>query len=361
MVETAEPPDAARNGNSASPGWMGRTRRAFAVGTADVDTPVVALAGFLLRGGIVLLLLPSVVLPSVLGVAAATSVDAFGIDGRPTPWLFQIAAIVSVATALWLVLALVIGSLIDVWLIDAALDPDEVAAGQPRPLPDLQILLDLAGIRAVCLVPLVGAILWAGSRVYETVYRELTTPTNLAAPLPLRVVEDAADAILIVALVWLASEVIAAIAVRRLVLLEAGIWRSIRGAFVHVMRRPVASTSTVIVTFGASIVATGLAMAATAVTFDWSRVAARSPQPIPLTVGLGWFSATRDFRPVVFILATMALAAAWVAALAVSGIASAWRSAALTAETAAGVTGPHTNSTEAGLGLSGRSSERSGD
>jgi hypothetical protein len=361
VVETAGPPDTAQSDDSASPGWTGRTRRAFAFGTADMDTPVVALAGFLLRGGIVLLMLPSVVLPSVLGLAAATGVQAFGIDGRPTPWLFEVAVMVSLAVGLWLALAVTIGSLIDVWLIEAALGRDERAAGRPRPLPDLRIVLDLAGIRAVCLVPLVGTIFWAGSRVYDTVYRELTTPTDLATPLPLRVVEDAADAILVVALIWLASEVIAAIAVRRLVLLDAGIWRSIAGAFVHVTRRPVSSASTVIVTFGASIVATGLAMASTAVTFDWCRVAARSPQPLPLTVGLGSLTATRDFRPVVFILATMALAAAWVATLAVSGIASAWRSAALTTETAAGVTGPPTNSAEAGLGLSGRSSERSGD
>jgi hypothetical protein len=336
-------------------------RRAFAFGAADLDTTIVALAGFLLRGGIVLLLLPSVVMPSVLGVAAATGVDAFGIDGRPTPWLFQVGAIVSVATALWLVLALTIGSLIDVWLIDAALGPDERAAGQPRPLPDLRILLDLAAIRALCLVPLFGAIFWASSQVYDTVYRELITPTSLATPLALRVVGDAAGAILVIALVWLVSEVIAAIAVRRLVLLDAGIWRAIGGAFIHVLRRPVSSASTVIVTFGTTIVATGLAMAATAVTFDWCRVAARSQQPIPLTIGLGSLSTTRDFRPIVFILATVALAVAWVAALAVSGIASAWRSAALTLETAAGVPGPNTNPTEAGLGLSGRLSGRSGD
>lgn len=361
MVETAELPDEARPDDPALRSWIGRMCRASVFGAADMDAIIVALAGFLLRGGIVLLLLPSVVMPSVLGVAGATGVDAFGIDGRPTPWLFQVAAIVSVATALWLVLALMIGSLIDVWLIDAALGPDEAAAGRPRPLPDLRILLDLAVIRAVCLVPLAGAIYWASSLAYDTVYRELITPTNLATPLALRVVGDAAGALLVVALVWLVSEVIAAIAVRRLVLLDAGIWRSIGGAFIHIFRRPVSSASTVIATFGASILATGLAMVATAVTFDWCRVAARSQQPIPLTIGLGSLSTTRDFRPIVFILATVALAVVWVAALAVSGIASAWRSAALTFETAARVPRPHTNPTEAGLGLSGRLSGRSGD
>jgi hypothetical protein len=361
VVDAAERPDTTRNENPASPGWVGRTRRALAFGAAGVDTPAVALAGFLLRGGIVLLLLPSVVLPSVLGLAAATGVQAFGIDGRPTPWLFQVAVVASLGVALWLVLAVTIGSLIDVWLIEAVTNPDGGAADRPRPFPDPLILFDMASIRVICLVPVVGAIWWAGSQVYDTVYRELTSPTNLATPLPLRVVEDSAASILYVALVWLASEVIAAIAVRRLVLLDGGIWRSICGAFVHLIRRPVSSAATVIVTFGASIMATGLAMAATAVAFDWCRVAARSPQPIALTVGLGSFTVTRDLRPVVFILASVALAAAWLVSLAVSGVASAWRSAALTAETAALVAGARPSSTEAGLGLSGRSSERSGD
>ena len=57
---------------------------ALAFGLGDLDSVVVALAGFLLRGGIVLLALPSVVLPSVIGIAGVTGVDAFGIDGRPT-------------------------------------------------------------------------------------------------------------------------------------------------------------------------------------------------------------------------------------------------------------------------------------
>jgi len=65
-------------------------RQALAFGVAEPGHKFGSpLAGFLLRGGIVLLFVPISVLPSVLGIAGATGVDAFGIDGRPTPWLFE--------------------------------------------------------------------------------------------------------------------------------------------------------------------------------------------------------------------------------------------------------------------------------
>ena len=48
-------------------------------------------------------------------------------------------------------------------------------------------------------------------------------------------------------------------------------------------------------------------MAATATTFDWCRVAARNQQPISITIGIGPVSATRDFRPVVLMLAAAVL------------------------------------------------------
>jgi len=342
-------------------GWAARMRRAWAFGLTDVDTALVALAGFLLRGGIVLLILPSVVLPSVIGIAGATGVDAFGIDGRPTPWLYEVVAIVSTVAALWLILALAVGSLIDAWLISAALDPEDRAMSRRRALPDLDMILDLAGVRVACLVPVAAAIVWAGSRIYTAAYDELTTPSNLVTPLPLRVVESSADAVLVVVLAWLLSEVVAAIAVRRLVLLDIGVLPSIGGALVQIVRRPVSLAATVGLSYGASILATGLAIAATATTFDWCRIAARNQQAISITIGIGPVGVTGDFRPVVLMLAAAALCLAWLAALALSGVASAWRSAALTGETIAALPAVDLDSVESRSGLLDPASERSGD
>ena len=60
-------------------------RLAASFGVACSDIPTIALAGFLVRGGLVLLLLPSVVLPSVIGIASATGVRAFTLSGALTP------------------------------------------------------------------------------------------------------------------------------------------------------------------------------------------------------------------------------------------------------------------------------------
>ncbi|MGA2512349.1 MAG: hypothetical protein ABSG37_01850 [Candidatus Limnocylindrales bacterium] len=344
MVERAERLAGAQRDDPAGAGRASRMRCALGFGIADRDTIIVALAGFLLRGGIVLLLVPISVLPSVIGIAGATGVDAFGIDGRPTFWLFEMVAIFSALSAVWLLLAFLVGSLIDIWLIEAAIDPAGQALRRSRSLPDLRIVLDLAAIRAVCVVPLVLAIVWASSRIYDAAYVQLTTPTNLATPLPVRVVESSADAFVVIGLVWLASEVVAAVAVRRLVLLDPGVPRSIVGALVQVVRRPISTVSTVVVFFGASVAAIGLAMAATATVFDWIRVAARTEQPLLITLGLGPLSATRDFRPAVFMLATAALGVTWLVTLAIAGVASAWRSAAFTVETAAALSETQTAS-----------------
>ncbi len=349
----------AANPAPARTGWSGRMRRAVALGT-DRDAMLVALAGFLLRGGIVLLLVPSTVLPSVIGIAGAIGVNAFGIDGRPTAWLFEIVAIGSVVAAAWLMLAAIVGSLVDVWLIEVTLDPHERSMGEPRELPDLRVLLDMAAIRAVCMLPLAAAIAWASSRLYDAAYNELTTPTNLATPLAVRVVESAADAVLVVGLAWLASEVVAGIAVRRLVLLDRGVWRSIGGALAQLGRRPLSSALTVVLSYGASLVATGLAIAATATAFDWCLVAARNQAPIAITIGAGSLSTTRDFRPAVFILTAVVLAVVWVAAAALSGIASAWRSAAFTLETSDAEGGVVATSETDSSGLSDAPSEIGG-
>jgi hypothetical protein len=349
VAETAHRVDF-RPGAPARRDWTHRTFRAIAFGLTDSETAVVALAGFLVRGGILVLLVPSVVLPSVLGAAAVTGVDAFGIDGRPTTWLYQVAAVVAVAAAIWLLLAFIVGSLVDAWLIDAALDTVGGAPGRARPLPSLKILLDLAGVRAVCALPLIVVGYWAGSRIYTVSYNELTAPTNLETPMVLRVFEGAADAIAVLGLAWLASEVIGAIAVRRTVLLDHGIWQSLGGAAVQLVRRPLSYAATVIVSYGASAVATVLSILATAAAFDWCNAAARSQA-----------ASTLDFRPVVFILTAFSLGLAWVFSLAVSGIASAWRSAAFTEETAAAADDRQISFARNRLGLSGPASERSGD
>jgi hypothetical protein len=357
VVEQSVP---AQRADPARNGWIGRMRRAIAFGV-DRDTIVVGLAGFLLRGGIVLLALPSVVLPSVIGLAGATGVSAFAIDGRPTPWFFEMAVLATVLAAIWLMVAYLLGSLVDVWLIEASSSGERHAASEPRMIPEPGLLIDMMGIRALCLVPLALALIWAGGQIYSAIYNELTTPSNLATPLPIRVVERAIGAVVIVTVVWLATEVVGAVWVRRLVLFNTGILRSLGDGLVQLALRPVSSAATIILSYGVSVLATSGALLATATAFDWCRIAARNQIPMPVTIGLGSVSTTRDVRGLAFLLAAAVLAIAWIAALSISGMASAWRSAAFTNEAADAGPRRIKGRLQAGMGPSDSPQETSGD
>ena len=356
--EAARPPARSRRGRAR------RVGESIAFGVSGRPAPLVALTGFLLRGGIVLLALPAVVLPSVIGLAEVTGVRAISIAGQPTWWLVEVVVAALVGTVIWLAIASVIGAVADVWLVDMAVDPSG-SASRALPLPGRGLIFRLVAIRAVCAIPLVAALAWAAGRLFEATYNELTTPTDLAKPLPLRVVVAAAYSVAVVMVVWLATEAVAAIAIRRQILAGRGIWRSLADATFQVARRPLSTLVTVVFSYGTSFAATIAALFATATAFDWCRIAGRNSEPIAVRLGIGDFATTRDFRPVVFALATVALALAWAAALALSAVTAAWRSAAFTREVedalaaqldqVAGAADP------GGLGLSGVTGERSGD
>ena len=346
-------------------GRAGRLARALAFGLTHGEASVVALAGFLLRGGIVLLALPSVILPSVIGIAGVTGVDAISIAGQPTTWLVELIALAIVAAIAWLAVASLVGSLTDVWLIQMTLESGRGRRPGSLPLPHMSLLLRLAAIRMICLVPLAIALAWAATRIFTATYDQLTTPSNLTSPLPLRVIFAAGDAVAVVVVVWLVTETLAAIAVRREVLAGGGIWRSVLGAAGQIAHRPISTLLAVVVSYATSAVAIGLALVGTSAAFDWCRIAARNQEPIAIKLGIGGFSTARDFRPIAFALATLALAVAWVAALAVSAVTSAWRSAAFTNEVADALSATSPRAGEATqrsrLGLSCAAGERSGD
>ena len=298
-----------------------------------------ALLGFLVRGGIALILLPSAVLPSILGIAGMTGLKAITIAGDPTLWLVQVVVAAVAGALVWLLVAGLVGSLTDAWLVALARRPGETGAPVRLPIPELPMLLRLAAIRMLCLAPVAVALIWAVSRLYDAAYIELTLPSDLAVPLVLRVVLAASDAVAVVTVVWLATETLAAVAVRRQLLLRCGIWRSLREAAAQIGRRPLTTLLTVTVTYATSVAAVLAAAAVTSAAFDWCRSAARAAEPIAIRLGIGDLAVTRDFRPVAFALAAVTLAGAWAAALAVAGVASAWRSAAMTNEVADAISG----------------------
>jgi hypothetical protein len=341
-----------------------RLSGAVAFGLSGRQVPLVAVTGFLVRGGIVVLALPAVVLPSVIGLAQITGVRAISIAGQPTPWLIEVALLAVLGVAAWLVAAGVVGALVDVWLVEMALDTTGSTRGRLA-VPGRPLILRLVAIRAACAVPLAVALAWAAERFFQATYNELVTPTDLAQPLPLRVALAAADAVAVVTVVWLATETIAAIAVRRQILAGGGIWRSLAGAALQVVRRPLSTLLTTVLSYGAGVAATVAALFATATAFDWCRIAARNASPIAVRLGVGDLGTALDLRPAILVFATIALALAWAVALGLSAVTSAWRSAAFSHEVADALAARYPAIPAAddrdGLGLSGATEERTGD
>jgi hypothetical protein len=231
--------------------------------------------------------------------------------------------------------------------------------GPPRrlDLPGWGLVWTMGWIRVVCALPLSVALIWATTQIFDATYDQLITPTNLATPLPVRVVIAATGAVAVVVAVWLLSEAFGAIAIRRAILDRRGLLGSLRGAFEQVAHRPLASLTTIVLSFGTSAAAFVLTLAGCAWAFDACRVVARTHYPTPL------LGVTVDLRAVVFALMAIVLVAVWSLALLVAAVTSAWRSALFTEEAAAEDRGvvavPAAGAAD--VGLSGLAPDRTGD
>lgn len=106
-------------------GWFGGVRVA---GRAVADRPgiwLLALLGFFARGGLVLLLLPILVLPSPIGAASVVGLRAVTIAAQPTPWLVGVLVVGGIALVVWFVVAGLLGAAVDREVARVVLDPED--------------------------------------------------------------------------------------------------------------------------------------------------------------------------------------------------------------------------------------------
>lgn len=324
------------------PGWRGGVR---AAGRAVAERPglwLLALLGFLVRGGLVLLLLPILVLPSPIGAASVVGLRAVTIAAQPTPWLVGVLAVGGVGIVLWFVLAGLIGAVVDREIARGVLDP-----GVPVEVVDGRaVVWRMLAVRALLAVPLGAVVAWAVARLVAAAYQELTVPTDIVRPLVERTLLTAGDAVVVVVVAWLLAETIGGIAVRRLVLVprlpdgaeapggpagRSGALRALRDAVVLLVRSPVGALLTLALGLAglAVVVVPGLLITSTA----WDLVASAVRVPPGANVDLAAFAITWD---------AVVLASSWLILVAGAAIGAAWRSALWSAEVArrAGPDGP---------------------
>lgn len=274
----------------------------------DPGSWIVALAAFLVRGGIVIALAPILVLPSVAGLANAFGplLIGFVFTGPTAPFVAAVVVVALIALA-WLVVSTAVGAWLDVGLASEA----AAATG----VPDHARLRTVGVPRAVATrliahIPTAIVVAWAAVAIVDATYQELIAPGAPSLPVPVRVALRVPDAVVLVLVAWLLGETIGGIALRRL----AG-GDSVAGALSRAVTTFLRPSS--LATFVATVAVVGLAIAALAVApaivFD----------RVQLVVGSG---------PIELLGALLLLVATWLGGLLLLAIALAWRQVAWTLE-----------------------------
>lgn len=269
-----------------------------------------ALAAFLVRGGVVLVLLPIVNLPTVAGLttALAPTLEVIYL-GRPS----LEGAVVAVSVIFLVLAGLTVAGLTGTWLDlalvrEAARDEDVDLGWEPGRASVLQAF----AIRLTAHIPTVIAVGYGLVRVISVAFEELTSPSTTEESVVLRVLVRAPDAVLAILLGWIAGETVGALAARRA-------WAGFSA--------PRALTASYRQLLGGRGLAT-LALSSAVLVAVWLPFVLAAERAWEHLTGLllGGADATQ------LAAALLLLATTWVLGLAVVGAGLAWRATAWTAE-----------------------------
>jgi hypothetical protein len=279
-------------------------REPLVVGLGRADVWAASLAGFLVRGGVVLFLLPIIVVPSPLDVAnvlgpAVTSAAL----GGPNPDLVRVAVAGSLVAVLVLAIAFAIGAVMDVNV--TRMGAAELGVGSPAtadaPRPRGAVRRAFA-VRLLALLPLVVVLALGVPAVVGATYTELVNPTDFVTPIVVRVLGDVPLVVAAILVTWLAGEAVGGLAVRFVVLDGRGVLGALGGALRLLVVRPLSAGLALLV--GTALLAALVAPALVASGLVW-RFAATS------------LAAGDD--PIVAVLAIVVLSALWLGGLVLAG------------------------------------------
>lgn len=298
--------------------WRAAVMAAVVVTLVRPATWVVALAGFLAGGGIVVLAWPILVLPTMSGIqnmlGAPVSTLAFG---NPSGELIGFVTAVSLGGAVALIAGLLAGAWAERRGIGLVLE-GAAEEGYAATSPDLRGAPGpgrIALIRVTALVPplLVAALAWP--TLYNVTYKELILPEDLATPLPVRVMAQVPFVLAALVGAWLLADTAAAMGVRRLVVERRGVLRALALGWLDLLRRPhrlipiaLLGTLVLAVTTGPALIAASIA---------WLRV-----REVLITGGATPLGA----------IVVAVWVAIWLGALVLAGVGAAIRSALFTME-----------------------------
>jgi hypothetical protein len=288
---------------------------------------LLALAGFLVRGGFLVFLLPIVVLPSPLAISnlVAPFIVPMAL-GRIGPETFALGAGAVVALLTWLLIGGSIAAATDLVLVreTAAAAVDE---GVASPSPDGRAAIDaerrdrvlvatILVARLVAWLPFAAALAIGLVRIVAVTYVELTRPVEVESALALRVAVGAAGELAVITLAWLLGELVGGLASRRIVLDGAPAGRALLAAVRDVVRRPGSTLVPWLVTTALLFTVLGGTVGAASVA--WSRIIV--------------VLSNRPTDPTTVVISLLTFVAIWLAALILGALFAALRGSVLTFE-----------------------------
>jgi len=273
---------------------------------------VLALAAFLARGGVLVILLPIVQLPTVAGLANSLGPVLVGfVFGGPSGSFLVIVATISTAMLAWVVAGGLLGGQLDLALVRGAAQEDEL---EGRPAPGSSGAGRAFVARMLAHVPTTVVLGWGAVRLVDAAYQELIRPGDPALPVALRVALRIPEIVATLAAAWALGEGVGGLAVRHLAW-GASLPRALARALRSLLRP--SGIATFVVTNGALTIVVLTAAAAAGVASNHLRV-------VLLDGGAG-----TDVG-----LALLLFSLTWVAGLWLLSLAVAWRAAAWTFEVA---------------------------
>lgn len=292
--------------------WAAAMRLSFVASLGRPEWWVMALAAFLVRGGIVLVVLPLVSLPTVAQVSTmlAPAVETAVLGGQTLAGAL-LGGLLLAGALIALGLCGLAGAWFDLALTREAREDEDLDLPTGRQSVSAG---DALRIRLLAHVPTALALAYAAYRVVVVTYDELISPGDPTVSVVSRVFDRAPDAVALVVLAWLVGETVGALAVRR-----AGAGSTTRRALLESVRQLVRprGLATLLVT---SVVIVGIAV------------------PFLLALGRTWehvrtyVLAQVDVVPL--LAALVLLIGTWILGLSVLGAGLAWRASAWTVEAA---------------------------
>jgi hypothetical protein len=171
------------------------------------------------------------------------------------------------------------------------------------------LVVRLLLVRAIALVPVAFAALWAANRLGAAGYHQLILPDDLRVPLAVRILLEARDAALVVAIVWLGSEFIGGLAVRHAMIGRRSVPMAVVAALVGLVRRPATTLMTFLVGAVAVLPVAGVVILSSALL--WSRLQALLADGVTVLV---------------LVPATLVFVLVWGGGLVLVGVLVTWRS-----------------------------------